>query len=84
MTFRSRSVATFSCAIFGEAARERPDADFESDSVGATDVDCPAALLDFPDRPGLVDELADAAGRLVFGCRVARAVAGGNSAVRTC
>jgi hypothetical protein len=32
---------------FGETARERPDAAFESDSVD--DVDRPAAAVDFPD-----------------------------------
>jgi hypothetical protein len=75
-------VAEFSLALsFGETTRNRSDADFESDSVDATDVDRP-----FPGLPGLADELpdsADAAGGLVFGRRVAPSVLG-NNAVRTC
>ena len=83
MTFRSRSVSAFSCAIpFGKTARNRPDVDFESDSVDAVDVDRPVAPVDFPDLPGLADELpdsADAAGGLVFGRRVAPSVLGNNA-----
>lgn len=70
MTFRSRSVSAFSCAIpFGETARNRPDVDLESNSVDTADVDRPVAPADFPDLPGLADELPDSAhpaGGLVF------------------
>ena len=80
-------VAEFSLALpFGETTRNRSDADFESDGVDATDVDRAAAPVDFPDLLGLADEVpnsADAAGGLVFGCRVAPSVVG-NNAVRTC
>jgi hypothetical protein len=83
MTFRSRSVSAFSCAIpFGETARNRPDVDLESNSVDTADVDRPVAPADFPDLPVLADELpdsADAAGGLVFGCRVAPTVVGNNA-----
>jgi hypothetical protein len=83
MTFRSRSVSAFSCATpFGKTARNRPDVDFESDSLDAAEVDRPAAPVDFPDLPGLADELpdsADAAGGLVFGCRVAPPGMGNNA-----
>ena len=83
MTFRSRSVSTFSCAIpFGKTARNRPDVDFESDSVDTADVDRPGAPADFPGLPGLADELPDspdAVGGLDFGCRVASPVVGNNA-----
>ena len=83
MTFRSRSVSAFSCAIpFDETARNRPDADFESDSVDTADVDRPGAPADFPGLPGLADELPDspdAVGGLDFGCRLAPSVVGNNA-----
>ena len=68
-------VAEFSRALpLGETARKRPVADFESDSVDATEVDRPAAPVDFPDFAGLADGL-------VLGCPVASPF---NNAVRTC
>jgi hypothetical protein len=83
MTFRSRSVSAFSCAIpFDKTARNRPDVDFESDSVDTVDVDRPVAPVDFPDLPGLADELpdsADLADGLVLGCRLAPSVVGNNA-----
>ena len=67
---------------FGETTCNRSDTDLESDSADNTDVDRPAAPVDFPGLPGLADELpdpADAAAKFVFGCRVAPAAAGNDA-----
>jgi uncharacterized membrane protein YccF (DUF307 family) len=71
MIFRSLSSAAF--FPFGETARNRSEAGFDSDSVEAADVDRHTAPVDFADFADVADELldsADAADELVFGCRV--------------